>query len=75
MSLTDQLRRQVKAATSAGQSLNDLAQKAGIKQPTLHRFASGGNPTAALLDKLAEHFGLSLQPDSKPTKTAKRKGK
>jgi transcriptional regulator with XRE-family HTH domain len=77
MPITDQLRKRVKEATGAGQSLNDLAKRAGVKQPTLHRFASGENPTAALLDKLATYFGLRLcdSPD-KPAKIAtKRKAK
>ena len=45
------------------ESLTSLAAAAGTTQPTLTRILAGAvDPKASVLGKLADHFGVSLQP-------------
>ncbi len=69
MSLSKQLRAAVKAA----ESVNSVAVAAGVPQPMLCRFAKGNGISLATADRLAEYFGLELQPKAKAAKG--RKGK
>lgn len=67
--MTDVLRR---AIVESGTPYLTLAQATGVQRASIMRFATGQRSLRLdMADRLAEHFGLTLQP-IKPTK---RRGK
>ncbi len=64
MSLSDDLKN---AVQESGKSINSIAKGAGVPQPVLSRSINGERDIRLeTASKLAEFFGLSLQPDTKP---------
>lgn len=62
------------AIRESGKSLNSIARETGIPQAVLSRFVNGQDiRVEATAEKLAAYFGLSLSPDDRPAKPAKRK--
>jgi|GEM_PF-3889211 len=59
MAITDDLRAAINAS---GKSATALAKETGISQPTISRFIGGADIKFSVAAKLAEHFGLDLQP-------------
>ncbi|MGI8981635.1 MAG: helix-turn-helix domain-containing protein [Pirellulaceae bacterium] len=64
-SLIDALRKTVQ---DSGLSDNALAKLIHVSQPTISRFRAGNDIKFSVAAKLAEHFGLELQPEKKPAK-------
>ncbi|MEX2138584.1 MAG: helix-turn-helix transcriptional regulator [Pirellulales bacterium] len=57
--LSDQLRQ---AIERSGLSHNEIARQTKIPQPTITRFVNGLDMRLSNADRLAAHFGLTLQP-------------
>jgi plasmid maintenance system antidote protein VapI len=57
--ITDVLRR---AIIESGESFNSLERETGVTRASIMRFVRGTNSLRLdMADRLAEHFGLSLQ--------------
>lgn len=62
-STSNTIANQLKAHLSQQPSLNELAWRAGVSQPSLSRFLSGKRDiTLATASKVAEQLGLELLP-------------
>lgn len=56
--LDDSLRRAIR---KCGLSANQLAQRAGVPQPTITRFLAGADMKLSTASKIATYLGLSLK--------------
>jgi transcriptional regulator with XRE-family HTH domain len=65
MAIIRELRQAVAACKLPG---SELAKAAGISQPAVSRFLREQNISLAAADKLAEYFGLELQPKKEQPK-------
>ena len=72
MSISGQLREAIK---NSGETAYAIAKKTNVPQPTIFRFMEkGAEMRTENIDRLAEYFGLELQPTKKPApKTRKKK--
>ena len=70
MSISDQLREKNAAS---GKSLKAIERESGVPQPMMTRFVNGFDIRLMTADKLAEYFGLELQPRKKKRRKPKKK--
>ena len=69
LSISEQVRRQIKRSKKAGLSLYRIGKVSGVSYSTLHRFKSNDHElTIANLEKVIDALGLKLTLDEKTTK-------
>jgi plasmid maintenance system antidote protein VapI len=67
--ITDLLRQAILDALDAGNSFKALERETGVLRQNLMKFVRGEQSMRLnLADRLAAHFGLSLQPNRQPTR-------
>ena len=69
LSISEQVRREIKRSKKAGLSLYRIGKVSGVSYATLHRFKSGThNLVVENLEKVIDALGLKLTLDEKTTK-------
>ncbi len=66
MPITDEIRRELKAAVSAERTLYRVAKDTGISWGTLNRFVGGGGLISDHIDTLATYLNLGVTRQDAP---------